>query len=205
MKKIFNIVIIATLLSISIVCIVYSLLITHIASEDREYDMITNYCITAGIFSTNIDYRDIVKQANAVNEIFNFDIVDIYATIAKESEFHTNAVNTNWYYDYKGRKAHTVDMGLMQINTCWNGVPFEGIEIIKLKYKHITNCNNVMFNAYNNIFAGCYVMREKLSEADGDWKKSKVYYNGRGEKAEAYGHDVVNIYHKMNQLYRRKL
>lgn len=158
--------------------------------QNKQVTMITNYCKMNDIYSKNIDYRDIVKQANKVNELFKVDIIEIYAHIVIESEFHTNSINTNWYTDSRGIKSFTIDIGLMQINTCWNGV------IYKDMYS-----NNIMFNPYLNIYAGCYVMREKLQESEGNWKLSKEYYNGRGKNAQRYCEKYINVYSAMNRLY----
>lgn len=189
----------------SIIIIIASLLFTACGVsimfnrflDDRDLSKqetaITQYCKDNRIYSTNINYRNIVDNANKVNDQFHYDIIEIYTHIAIESEFVSNAVHTNYSTDWKGHRHCSFDLGYMQINSCWNGVICTDMF-----------SNNIMFNPYFNIWAGCYVMRDKLKQTSGDWDLSKYYYNGSGPAAESYRKRFMNVYNELNKLYHKK-
>lgn len=163
------------------------------STPNKQAALLIEYSQTNGFYSPKINYTEIVREANRANAEFGLDIILIYAIAAVESQFRTNAVNTNYYTNRAGEVKTSIDMGLMQVNTCWSDTLFDGGML----------SNNIMFQPYTAIYAGCYVLRGRIRAAKGNIREAVRRYNGAGKRAEEYADRIMRTYYEMCRMYHR--
>ena len=136
------------------------------------------YCKKKNDYNKNVDYKKICSIILTNSLYFNLDPKLVVAIVYCESKFDAKAVRTN--------KNESIDYGLMQINTIWNG------HFFKEEAFH-----NIMFKPEYNIYAGCYIISQNIKLAKGDLYKAIKRYNGSGARAEEYARKIINTYYEI--------
>lgn len=174
---------------------------------EREQETVTITEVTESVTITNVDYaireiteqelQDILDTSKVVyfdvplskeeqdycyycSELFNVPVTLIIATIDKESEFNPNA------------RSASNDSGYMQVNDC-------NLKTLKDKFQ-ITD----IFDPYQNILGGTYLLSENLKAAGGDINPGMMAYNmglanakkhwKNGTYSSAYSREVYSLY-----------
>lgn len=161
----------------------------------READKIIAVCKARRIYNKRHPYTAVVYHTRRIAELFELDRKLVYAIIIRESEFNPKAKNINFN--------KSLDMGLMQINSIWNGVILSDA-ITSAMFGGRTNkrlkVEDFIYEIEHNIFMGCYILRHKLTTTK-TLRAGITRYNGSGYWAEVYADAVLDIYHEVCRQY----
>jgi soluble lytic murein transglycosylase-like protein len=127
--------------------------------------------------------------------VFDLDRKLIYSIIILESEFNDKAKNIN-----NGRYGTTSDRGLMQINTCHNETLMsdENLYIISGgNTNRLHHIEEIIYRVDSNIWAGCYVLSDKIAYRKGNMFEGVKAYNGSGWQADNYAKSIFDIYYSI--------
>jgi len=185
--------IINTTLKIILICFCLLFVALMLISVEKiintDYNILVRYCKNNSIYNYDIDYRHIVSVGKKASKIFKIDRYLIFSVIIAESECNYKAIHNNYYTNNRtGEIKHTVDKGLMQINTIWNDIVFD-----KCDY-------DMMFDIENNIYAGTYILKSYWDKYNGDLIKTVWSYNGLTKNNFYYPTKILKIYGELNLM-----
>jgi len=158
----------------------------------NEIRSITNYCVDHKIYSKKIDYNTINKTIKYYSSLFEIDYYIVTAICIRESEFNRYAVNTN----IENRTGKNIDIGLFQINMYYWGDVITELDRMKVHFKNkksIELIKNVLFDIDHNVFMGCFILKNKIIENDGNIYRAIARYNGSVKSSFDYSEDVLKI------------
>lgn len=154
-----------------------------------ETPRINRIAKSLGKLSTTNNTTQAIFWAKKHAKEFNVDYKLVLAIVIQESHLNRKARGIN--------KNGTIDYGLGQINTCWRDVLMSDTVLYTMTDGNTNDINKIedfIFNIEHNLWATCFVLKEKMAYNGQSLIRGVRGYNGYGYKAEQYADTVLRIF-----------